>query len=730
VSRDSTQWVKEIITTFLEEYPFLQNEPMTVSWKKMDKAKGYAVGSLSVIGAQVPVIIKEWMMAPLDIMMFPGGITIPLSDATLKEVLTSPTPFKGIERVSGKSNLLIFGDGMNSLQHSPTDELSAGTTGSADSSTVRDAIKVGSFIDRIENIDVDVVKEILMEVKNNPEAKANFEKNGTYVVLEKLAKAAKFSKNSEIESFVRGLEVDRQMIYTDAHGNYHVKQANSAVDYAWDVPIAPEEANNWSDKVAKCEKKRKTAKKMPKMANAYEIMGKEGHFYMNSDRNWHIFSDDTIKESVENVKIAGSEPKIGDTGVWRIGNKVTKPFEIIGIEKSAEFELANVYKIASRPGALYINTEGEWMVDDKNIVKTANSFEPDGANPVVGDFGVWVVGDYASTPFEIVGMHKSAEVGGWEIVGFDGLQKHSYYPIRPDSENLIRHELKTNTYYVPGNAKFVKLGQNMVKKGQLGARIGRNMTGATEKGVLMVHAFDGLNKVAYYVTREEGDNITTHEEYKGAYYVPSNADFVKIGEALTVSFDVLPAVIQTHIVYKDDAGLIRLEGPEFDKYGETHDIDNLTDLDAKWILIHMGADSEDIKKVASLAKNEQFRVNSSVNSPTTPTKIIEVIQNNFEKEAAFIRNLTRTLVKEAAVIKDEDTIDAILSLGLIKRHNVAEYVALIPDYSRILGELAKLLLMTRLGMTQMPEEIIKRAMDSMLEVVEILRGIEASIKKG
>ena len=69
LGQDTALWVKDIITLFLTEYPMLQNEPLTVTWEKTQFDKGYATGKLNIpsVGATVPIIVKEWVLSPLDV---------------------------------------------------------------------------------------------------------------------------------------------------------------------------------------------------------------------------------------------------------------------------------------------------------------------------------------------------------------------------------------------------------------------------------------------------------------------------------------------------------------------------------------------------------------------------------------------------------------------------------------------------------------------------------------
>jgi len=715
IGRDQTQWVKDIVTKFLEEYPFLQNSPLTVTWTKKDATKGYAVGSLHVLGGQVPLIIKEGALAPMDVIMFPGNATVPLSESILKELMAEPTPFKGVTMAKGKSNLGLWGETVAGLQWSPTDT-DTDALNTEESSSTRDAIKVSSFIDNIGQIGKDAAKEILLEVKNSPELLEGFKKNGTLSVLEKLAKAV--DAVDEVDSFVRGLEIDRQCLFSDKFGNYHVKMANHQVDHTWEVEIAPNEVETIVEKFAACKPQKKSAKTLKK-ANAYKILDKKAYLYVDESKNWSILEGDLVKNSVENVKIASNTPQIGDIGVWKIDDVVTTPFEIIAISKNAEFEKGNLYKLANRVGSLYINEQKEWSIDDKTITKTATVVDIEGVDPQVGDHGCWIIGDVATTPFDIVGMQKLSTVGGWKIIAHDGLNKVSYYPIRPKNASITAHDAEKSAFYVPGNAKFVRLDQKLVKI----AGLTRANT-AAESGIIEILALEGLTKRSFLITRQKDGQFE-----KNSAYIPENADFIKLSSRIKISEDNFDLLEPTAIVTRDTSGLYNVSGNVAEKYAAMHSIRDLEKNDIKWALTHLGATIVDLQKVANLKKGEFTKISSDLSCPVDPKVIITAIKTNYDASSSKIAMLTKNLVKEAAVLTDETTVDAVLSLGLLRKNNVAEYIALIPDYEKIMSELAKLLVSTRLGMTQLPEYVVKNAMEGVTSVVEILRGIRASLMK-
>lgn len=109
------------------------------------------------------------------------------------------------------------------------------------------------------------------------------------------------------------------------------------------------------------------------------------------------------------------------------------------------------------------------------------------------------------------------------------------------------------------------------------------------------------------------------------------------------------------------------------------------------------------------------------------------LDEKFKKQAEAAtkdnsRLFTRSLVKEAANLKDKVTVDAVLSLGMLRPRNLAEYVAVLPTFEYALTEIAKLLIAARLGMAGMDVDSIKNCMEGLSEVVIQLHNADAANK--
>jgi len=690
LGNDNTTWVKQIILTLLKKYPFLQNEYLSVSWEKTDFNKGYAVGKINLPGGKttIPVIVKEWILFPLDVIN-KDGVFLPLNDWTVSEIFTQKSPFQAAKKEINPELTLFSGDG--ELQFSPTGG-TAPVNISEGVSKVRDAVKVASFIDRLTNINQKDVENILTEIKNNNVEKL-FYKNQTADILEKLGTIKIANTEDDVDALVRDLNLDISFIYEDEYGNKFLKQANSKVDYVWEVPVDEAEIETLKLK--------------------------------------------TSSEEAENFKFASyevkpvikSDPTIGDTGYFEINDTKTPEITIINITKPSSN--INKYAIYDCEGQnLVINENHDYFLDDNSTIKTGSTIELNGTIPQVGDFGIWVVGDKATRPFEVISIYKSASPGEYEIVGTAGINKIAYYPIRVQNENLLEYDKPINTdfsgaYYVPGNAKFVKLAKDLsedlnVTNRYLSEKLASNNQ---EYGLLKIAGFNlnGGKYIIHVVDTTETGGIIKKSEYE--YDVPVSSDFITLEE---IKVDESKTLIK-HACGKDTCGLYYFNGPEFAKYAQEHPIRDLDKNSAIWTLLHCRGSETDIRKLAELNSGEEFLITSKLQAPKTVKELAKALEKTAEAFEEYMP-LKKVLVKQAAVMVDKSTVDAILSLGLINRKNLLEYVSMIPNYEIILSQLAELLVMTRLGLSGISEYAVADTIEALSQVVQGLKEIQSVTK--
>lgn len=79
------------------------------------------------------------------------------------------------------------------------------------------------------------------------------------------------------------------------------------------------------------------------------------------------------------------------------------------------------------------------------------------------------------------------------------------------------------------------------------------------------------------------------------------------------------------------------------------------------------------------------------------------------------------LLKEAAGLNDVNTIDKVLSLGFLTPENLSTFIEYLPDFDEVVQKLAYLLLATRMGLPDPPEQTVKSAMERLEEVCRALK---------
>jgi hypothetical protein len=653
LDRDSTTWVKSIITEFLSQYPQLQNQPIGVRWTKKDTSKGYAVGTIGIMGGSVPIIVNNYQVSPFDIIMF-GNATIPLTPETLQEIMTNNGAFRGATNVQPKTSLDLFGD--SRIQFSPTDR--AGLSGENEGLT-RDAVKVASFIDKLEHVDKESVHRIFKEIKDN-NLYEQFEENGTSEVLEKLSSINYMSKETDIQSFLRELEIDRQFVYEDEKGNKLVKLANSKVDHTWVVALDP------SDNVENI-----------------------------------INSSNVTKIAAKSCSSAPKDLKKGEKGHFEV-KKEEKT------EKTEEFEVVDVkHKKGLKKSAFLLGMDGTFglFVDENGnygnvpieIAKQANyTADLEVAEPQIGDYGAFMVDNTVTKPFTVIGIQKTAQA--YEIKGqnIDGIT--TYMPIRVKNSSLWVKENEKLAYFVPNNAYFIKLAKHIDDPIKLA-----NLAKSSNKNdVIEVTVLENLEPKMYTIVDDDTFDVNSGIITKTAEFVQESDNKVSYSYEGTH-----PTVRRNSKSDYINTGL-----------NKTASLN-----DTLWDLIHRGASERDVTKIAALKIGEEYKITNNLEEPAKLNDIAKVVDKEYSKYAELSK-VSKLLVKEAAVLKDKTAVDAVLSLGLMKKYNILEYIQLVPDYERVIGELAKLLIMTRLGLANINEVVIKTAMESLTTAVTLLKQLQ------
>lgn len=90
----------------------------------------------------------------------------------------------------------------------------------------------------------------------------------------------------------------------------------------------------------------------------------------------------------------------------------------------------------------------------------------------------------------------------------------------------------------------------------------------------------------------------------------------------------------------------------------------------------------------------------------------------------FPAHLRKDTVKLAAALEDSETADKILAMNFLNPQNVAIFASYLPQLDESAQKLAEMLMAARMGMAQLDEGSLERAMMNIEEVIQGLKGLE------
>ena len=159
---------------------------------------------------------------------------------------------------------------------------------------------------------------------------------------------------------------------------------------------------------------------------------------------------------------------------------------------------------------------------------------------------------------------------------------------------------------------------------------------------------------------------------------------------------------------------------------------DLDAVSAEFMLGLLGVTGSEAKHKVAEARKLNGSDSVKLAGLKTITTLGERYSQSVKTASAFLSrlpDLRRDLIKEAAAIRDEGTVDKILALNFINPENVATFVEYLPELEQAGEKMAEMLIHSYLGQQDMPESAIERAMNGMEEVVsglKAIRGIESA----
>jgi len=329
LSQDATQWTKEILDEFFTEFPFFMQENIDLQFKKRDDAKGYAVATIDANGLAIPVVVTNFQLSPFDV-VYKDGVTLPLTQETLGAISGSDSAFKQVVRPQPD------GSDVDMLFQRPIVDLQPQANVS----------KYASVIDRVSDGITSKHKAELLDRLSDESVQAGYMTNGTVDILAKIANVQPKPKSYFKESLSKVLPRDIQYVEKLGRFKYRATFGNSEIDDPIVVELTENQAKELDNIVAVGHDIEKKAHFTSTKGAAFEVEGSHDKLVvMNVDGlRKHAWLDTNATDPENCLKTFGGEmPQQNDYGVWTDGNTATKPFEIVGLVKSAKHYEVNAY---------------------------------------------------------------------------------------------------------------------------------------------------------------------------------------------------------------------------------------------------------------------------------------------------------------------------------------------------------------------------------------------------
>jgi hypothetical protein len=106
-------------------------------------------------------------------------------------------------------------------------------------------------------------------------------------------------------------------------------------------------------------------------------------------------------------------------------------------------------------------------------------------------------------------------------------------------------------------------------------------------------------------------------------------------------------------------------------------------------------------------------------------KVAQKMTDEYDLQVKRIHKglLGKEWTKLASVITDTPTVDAVLSLNFVTRDNIIEFAQALPLFTDVSQKLADMLLKTRVGVRLVDENVLRRVMLGIVDVIDVLSGV-------
>jgi len=678
LSDNVREWQQEIAAIVAEKLPTNMGLTVEVVFQTVDDEKGYATGSAIAKDSSnsrqvgIPVIVKSWHLAPIDLFFREGKLHF-LTDDNLAKVFFHNSAGTGIAPRAKPP--MMADDSFAEMRNPPLG-------GKYSYSSPISAIElIGGTIGAE---DIQILKEALAK---NPDVLSGFHRRKTVSVLEKYAEEA--PKPSEQDRLNKERTLGVFTVKKDSPNEYRLYSSNDQVFDPVMVSTDRQGLKNFldmrkaelwdyeSDPLSSIDQCGHFTVKPPRSPYGEEVDGPAGDAALGKHRSPWVFDplqDDRLVKTIEKFGRYGVRDSDGVLAKgWVLPNVV----DFNGSSRPIKLFLGKA--LASMQGRI----AGIPLNDDADVSLKADS-------PDTGKTGVLVYRDgeriLSTVPFQVTAVTVYKNLRSLSVTDYKGTPA-----------NLILS---------PNVNGIVKLTDN--KNSELGPLLG-----------------PGANYIVsakmFFVRMPRLCAVSQNPE-----------DFKKI--ALS-EFDLNPvkiAMANGQYVFRGGqvgkySGAARQGMAEAAHSVKTASFDyqSLPRYQAEFLLASWGLPMD---KTAEVLDGVKSRIGLEVHHlnfpPVSGEEKTASGKIELRKYAHSLRAPIGDLLKLAASIDDAQAVDSILSLGFINDENINRFASASSMLWETSNMLAKLLLASRLGMNDIPEEACRSALSHLQKVIDGLRRLK------
>lgn len=726
LSDNVREWQQQIAAIVTEKLPRDLSVDVTVIFQQVNDEKGYAIGTAIARDTSserqigVPVIVKSWHLAPIDL-FFSGGQLLPLNETNLARVFFQTSMGAGLAPQQPPPNMVD--DVYAELRNPP---LGGKYSYSAPFSFLR-LISGTLGADDLQHF---------KQAATHPNILAAYQRRGNFDVLCKIAEEKPLPTEQDDINADRAKGV--LTVKKDGPDRYRLY---SSTDEVYDPVLV---STN-----------RRGAQNLLNTICA-ELVDYEKDPMLVADMNGHV----TIKPPTSPY----GKP-LEDGGKGEFGERLNPfVFDPLQDDRTAKvIDSYGRYAVRDRDGVLakgwvvpnVVNFDGSTVGAKLFLGKALASYQsrivgiplPDDADthleadrPDTGKTGVLMYREgkdvFATLPFQITGVTIYKNLRALSVVDMRGNQANLI--ITPNIDGIVKvsggRELgpligpKAN-YFVSAKMFFVRTPRlcAVSESPDEFKRIAADWLDANPVKVAMangryVFRSGQLKKLG---GGKSSRHIEMPDDYVGS--TPLRAGGLHKGNR-SVDLDIGKVKVQSPKSVGLEIGKVKVQPTNLSAAAEqstikkaSFDFNSLDRHEAEFLLTSWGLP---LDKTAQLLDGVRHRGSLEVHHlRIPPAESVKLAARNsrrseLAKFATAVKAPIAEIVKIAANLEDTQSVDSVLSLGFVNPENISRFASAKPMLWEVCHMLAKMLLAARLGMEDIPEEAVRAALDHLQRILD------------